>query len=117
MVFYRVKLNVNHKAPFTSVKCGYLAFAEGWGKFAQACCVYTRGEAIKKANMFEIPQYAINKEVQRLIEPRQIHKGMYGGDVFFDTLSALDNVSDSIRVEIVEFAQIATGYDYVMLIY
>lgn len=142
MKHYRVKLNEINNAKPHQQKDGYLAFEDNdtWGKWSGQPYVYTRGEALKKANMFggkielvphsnvignlkmaSIPDNAILHEIVLLLHRQKQFKdilpndeGIYAGDVFQTILAETENLSPKAVSQLVEFVQMIDA-DYVMI--
>lgn len=128
---YKVKLNADHKAQPNQIKDGYLA---GFGIIQ----TYTRGEAIKKASMFNgsielvklstvlaplsmtaIPENALLDGVVRLLKGREAFKDatdmkekIYHGSIFSEIHELV--IDKKVNKQLMELAGLINT-DYVMV--
>ena len=121
MKAYRVKLNKINSAKENQNNKGYLSFGAEMGKFRGSECIYSRGEALKKARMFggkiekvalgevfklktivEIPNNSLIYGVELLLEKQPQENGMYKGDVFFTLLAITDEMTNKVRLQLCE---------------
>lgn len=137
---YKVKLDEGHTAkPSDIVGDGYLGNVFGTGRLE----LYTRGEAIQKANMFgghielhkvdffiadikvaQIDRKTISQDLEELMLPHKVYgrskdlDGFYYANVIDDILNHPTLVITDVTLlqELQDLSQYVTNYDYIMLI-
>lgn len=137
---YRIKLNDNHNAKADQNISGYLGWGEGYGKLSGVVCIYSRGEAIKKARVFggkiepvpfskittdlvmrQVPERLISglvldllKDHKQFNDATDMGEGIYGADIFMTLLAETTNLSDVARLQLGMLSQMFDDVDYVM---
>jgi hypothetical protein len=137
---YKVKLDKGHTAKDDQIVNGFLGNVFGTGRVE----LYSRGEAVQKANMFgghielhkvsfyiadikvaQIDRKTISEDVERLMnEQGKVYgrekddDGFYYANVIDDILNhpTLVITDDKLLQELQDLSQYLTNYDYIMLI-